>query len=189
MATKAHKTKTKQATLAGQMSTGAAKHFQPDTPLLVAGTTIPASQAEAKLKGYAQLRADVVAARAVLDAKLAAEAAQEPEMNAFVGAFEKVVRASFGAQPDVLADFGLKPPKARAPLTVEEKAAAKAKRASTREARGTKGSKQKAAIHGNVTGVDVTPVTAAQAAAPVATPSPAPASPSPAQPPATSKGS
>jgi hypothetical protein len=36
--------------------------------------------------------------------------------------------------------------------------AAVAKRAATRVARGTKGSRQKAAIHGDVTGVTVTPV-------------------------------
>jgi hypothetical protein len=188
MAAKAHKTKTKQAALAGQMAVGAAKHFQASTELLVAGTTIAASQAETKLQGYARLRADVVAARATLDAKLAAEASQADEMNAFVGAFEKVVRASFGAQPDVLSDFGLKPPKVRVPLTVEEKAAAKAKRVSTRAARGTKGSKQKAAIHGDVTGIEVTPVTASHASAsPAATPTPT--SPAPLQPPATTKAS
>ncbi|HEY6463270.1 MAG TPA: hypothetical protein VIY73_24050 [Polyangiaceae bacterium] len=44
------------------------------------------------------------------------------------------------------------------PLTTEQKAAAAAKRASTRAARGTKGPKQKAKIKGTVTGVLVTPL-------------------------------
>jgi hypothetical protein len=42
-----------------------------------------------------------------------------------------------------LADFGLNPKKARTPLTIEEKAAAAAKRKATRAARHTMGSKQK----------------------------------------------
>ena len=58
----------------------------------------------------------------------------------------------------MLADFGINP-KARAPLTVEAKAAAAAKRAATRAARHTMGSQQKKAIKGDVTGVLVTPIT------------------------------
>jgi hypothetical protein len=66
----------------------------------------------------------------------------------------------------VLADFGIHP-KTRAPLTVEAKAAAAAKREATRTARGTKGSVQKKGIKGAVIGVTVTPITAAP---PIATP-------------------
>jgi hypothetical protein len=89
-------------------------------------------------------------------------------MNAFIDAFVKIVRGSFGNQPDVLADFGLEPEKAATPLTVEQKVAAAAKRKATRAARGTTGSKAKLAITGNVTGVVVTPVTTATAAQPAA---------------------
>jgi hypothetical protein len=57
----------------------------------------------------------------------------------------------------------------RTPLTVEAKAAAAAKRASTRAARHTLGTKQKKAIKGDVTGVLVTPITASSSS--VAAPS------------------
>jgi hypothetical protein len=70
--------------------------------------------------------------------------------------------------PDILADFGLKAKKARTPLTVEQKAAVVAKNAATRLARGTKGATQKLGVTGAVTGVVVTPVTAAKPAAAVA---------------------
>jgi hypothetical protein len=58
----------------------------------------------------------------------------------------------------VLADFGLRPKKAPTPLTVEEKAAAAAKRKATRVARNTMGSQQKKAVTGTFVGVVVTPI-------------------------------
>ena len=67
---------------------------------------------------------------------------------------------SFANQPTVLAGLGLAPRKPRTPLTAEQLAARVAKAKATREARGTKGSKQKAAIVGNVTGVSISPLTA-----------------------------
>ena len=76
-----------------------------------------------------------------------------------MSALESYVRAAFGSSPDVLADFGITP-KARVPLTVKAKTAAAAKRASTRAARHTLGSKQKSGIKGDVTGVIVTPINA-----------------------------
>jgi hypothetical protein len=70
------------------------------------------------------------------------------------------VRTAFGNQADVLVDFGLTPKKARTPLTVEQKAAAAAKREATRAARGTKSTKAKKGIKGTVTGVEITPIVA-----------------------------
>ncbi len=73
----------------------------------------------------------------------------------------------------LLTDFGIAAPKAPKPRTGEQNAAAAAKAAATREARGTKSPKEKRAIKGNVTGVSVTPITAPAAAAPSAQPVPA----------------
>jgi hypothetical protein len=67
------------------------------------------------------------------------------------------VKAAHGTSPEALAAFGLHP-KARVPLTVEAQAAAIAKRAATRAARHTMGSRQKKAVKGDVTGVVVTPI-------------------------------
>lgn len=168
MGTNSKETKGTRAALAASLAAGAQKHIAAGTSLSVGGSLLTLAQIETTLNGFASLRTAVDAARAALQAKLATETAQTAAMNAFLSAFVKIVRGMFGSQPDVLADFGLQPTKAKTPLTVEQKAAAAAKREATREARGTKGSKQKASIKGNVTGVTVTPVTAPAATPPAA---------------------
>ena len=125
------------------------------------------SQVVAQLTLLAALRSAVVSAQATVKEKLAAEAAQAPALHDLLIAFVAFVRATFSSA-SVLADFGLVPEKARTPLTVEQKAAAKAKRDATRKARGTMGKKQKLEVVGNVTGVAITPITA-----PAAQPAPA----------------
>jgi hypothetical protein len=95
-------------------------------------------------------------------------------------ALKNNLQNTYGTTSTTLADFGLEPEKARTPLTVEEKAAAKAKAKATREARGTTGSKQKLAVTGNVVGVTVTPITASPSAQPPAQPATAPANAPPA---------
>jgi hypothetical protein len=80
-----------------------------------------------------------------------------------MSAFVQFLRAAFGNQPDVLADFGLQPKKAATALTTEEKAAAAAKRAATRAKRNTMGPVQKKKVKGTVTGVVVTPINATDA--------------------------
>jgi len=162
------KTKSTQAVLAASLAAGALKHFPAGNSMAVGGVTLTLNQIETELTGFASLRTGVDTARAALQAKLAAEEAQATVMNAFLEAFVKIVRGSFGNQADVLADFGLEPEKAPTPLTVEQKVAAAAKRKATRAARGTTGSKAKLAITGNVTGVTVTPVTTATPTPPAA---------------------
>jgi hypothetical protein len=76
-----------------------------------------------------------------------------------ISALNRNLLSMFGNAPSVLAIFGLAPPKARAPLTVVQKATAAAKAKATRAARGTAGRKAKAAIKGNVTGIEITPIT------------------------------
>jgi hypothetical protein len=66
-------------------------------------------------------------------------------------AYRRFLVATYGNATQTLADYGLKPPKAKAPLTSEQKATAVAKLRATRKARGTTSKKQKASIHGVVT--------------------------------------
>jgi hypothetical protein len=84
-------------------------------------------------------------------------------------AYRRFLVAMYGSATQTLADYGLKPPKAKAPQTSEQKAKAVAKLRATREARGTTSKKQKAKIHGVVTATTGTPV------APPAPPGPKPA--------------
>src|SRR5258708_1401027 len=93
-----------------------------------------------------------------------------PSLHSFMAAYVTYVKAAFGSAPDSLADFGMQPRKVRAPATVEEAAAAVAKRAATRAARNTKGPKAKLTVKGDVTGITLTPVTASPHVAPTAAP-------------------
>ena len=157
MATK--NSKGQVAAFAKQLIAGTQKHLASTTQVALLGGSFTPDQIASKIQLLVNLRADVVAARATTKAKIANEVAQTPALRTFIGAFELHVKAAFGSSPDVLADFGIAP-KARAPLTVEAKAAAAAKRAATRAARHPMGSKQKKGIKGDVTGVLVTPLTA-----------------------------
>jgi len=151
--------KQKQASFAKQLIAGTQKHLAAVTQVIVADGTFTPTQCEAKLQDFANLRADVEVARAVLQAKLVDERAKSPALRDFFLAYVGFVRAAYGGSPAILADFGLQPKKTRKPRTAEQLAAAKAKRDATRKARGTMGKKEKLSIKGDVTGVIVTPVT------------------------------
>jgi hypothetical protein len=157
--------------LAVKLIAGTQKRLASTGQLRFAGKTFTPSQVEAQLQALVTLRADAEAAKALARAKVAAQRAQLPALRAFVQAFAAVIKAQYGTEPDVLADFGLEPRKAPTPLTPEQKTAAKAKRAATRKARGIIGSRKRAAVKGDVTGVIVTPVTAADEL-PAASPAP-----------------
>jgi hypothetical protein len=144
---------------AKQLIAGAEKVLPGVTPVGLVGSTFTPAEITGKLQAIVNLRADVEAAQATARAKLATEAAEMPALRTFMSAFVLHVQAAYGTSPDVLAAFGIHP-KARVPLTVEEQAAAVAKRAATREARHTMGPRQKARVKGAVTGIVVTPITA-----------------------------
>jgi hypothetical protein len=155
-------TKSNEAVLAVKLAAGTQKYLSTATQLFVGDGTFTPAEVEAKLQSLATLRNDVDTAKSAVKAKLEDERNQGPALRGFLLSFVSFVRAAFGGSPDVLAEFGLAPKKVRKPLTAEQRAAAKAKRESTRKARGTMGKKEKLAIKGNVTGVEVIPVTASQ---------------------------
>jgi hypothetical protein len=169
---KQNKGKTSDATLAAQLIAGIGKHLATVAQLMFASGTFTPAQVVAQLQTLVALRQGVDDARATLKARLAAETAQAPTLREFMLAFVALVKATFSKSPDVLADFGLAPKKAATPLTVEQKAAKVAKAEATRKARGTMGSKKKLAVHGDVTGVTVTPVTASAPVAAAVSPAP-----------------
>jgi hypothetical protein len=169
--------KNKSASRAEQLIAGTKQDFANVASLAFAGSTYTPAQVQTSLQTLVDLRNAVDAAKAVTATKVAAEKAQAPSLRRFMSAYVTFVKATFGDHPDVLAHFGLAPRKAATPLTVEEKAAAAAKRKATRDARHTMGPQQKRDVKGDVTGVKVTPVTATK---PVATsPAPAPATATP----------
>jgi hypothetical protein len=152
-------TKGQVVVVAKQLIAGTEKHLASVTQVPLMGSSFTPAQITSELQSLVTLRSDVDASKASTKAKIANEATQMPALRAFMSAFESFLKGAFGSSPDVLADFGITR-KSRAPLTLEEKATAAAKRASTRAARHTMGSKQKLAVVGDVTGVIVTPVRA-----------------------------
>jgi hypothetical protein len=157
------------ADLAETLIAGTQKHLA-NGQMQFAGGVFTGAEIVAELQPLVTLRADVLTARTATRLRVDAERAKAPAIRSFMVAFVQALRVAYGTQADVLADFGLPPKKVRAPLTVEQKAAAAAKREATRVARGTKSAKAKKGIKGAVTGVVVTPILAPQAA-------PAPAAP------------
>jgi hypothetical protein len=168
-----------RAVRAGQLVAGARRHFTNGGQVLgLAGAlaNVTVDQAVAELNELVANRAATATAQATARDKVQAERDATPRLVAFMNAFETLVRVTFGADTTALADFGLQPRKRRAPRTATEKAVAAAKNRATREARGTKGSKARKAVHGNVTAtLVVTPVTAPAEAPQTPAPAPAPA--------------
>jgi hypothetical protein len=141
---------------------GARKHF-PDgkQKITIGGASTTVDDATNTLQALVSNRADVVAAQATAKAKLDHERAQMPALNAYMHAFIAFVRVTFGTDAPALTDFGVTPPKVKAPMTAEQKVVAAAKRTATRAARGTKGPKAAKAVKGNaMVKVVVTPATA-----------------------------
>lgn len=148
-----------------QLIAGVNKHF-PDASakLTVGGAPYTVTELTALLQSLVDLRSAADVAKAAAKAKLVAESAQSPSLRGVVSALVAYVKATFGNSPDVLADFGLSSPRARAPLTAERQTVAVAKRNATRAARHTMGSQQKKSVKGAVVGVVMTPISAAPVA-------------------------
>jgi hypothetical protein len=153
--------KNTEKALAKQLIAGVAKHLSNVSTLTIDNGTFTPAQIEASLQALIDLRTTVEEAKAATMAKIATENTQAVPLRRQLSALVAYVRASFGDAPDVLADFGLKPKKAPTPLTIEKMAAASAKRAATRAARHTMGSKQKKAVKGTITTIVTVPATSA----------------------------
>jgi len=135
-----------------QLILGTGKHYANGSQTIqVAGATFTVTALTQLMQDFVDNREAVEASKAATKAKIETERTEAPSQIAVITAFEKVVRGSFGTSADVLADFGLALPKARAPMTAEQKAVAVAKRAATRKARGTMGKVQKKGVKGAVT--------------------------------------
>jgi hypothetical protein len=157
-----------------QCIAGANKHFPNGSqPLQVGGVTSTVAGVTGVMQAFVDNRDAVEVSKAATKAKIETERVQAPAQLAVIRAFETVVRGTFGNSADVLADFGLAPPKARTPMTAEEKAVAAAKRKATRTARHTMGKNQKKSVQGSVTAkLVVTPAAPSPGGEPVASPAP-----------------
>jgi hypothetical protein len=160
---------TKATTLAHVQAliAGTQKHF-PTAQFTFGGITYTAASLVPLLQSVADAITAVNALQASAKEAVAAMQGTEAKADPIIRGYQRFLRATFAAAAQSLVDFDLAPPKARTPRTVEQKAAAKAKAAATRLARGTTSKKKKLSVTGNVIGVTVTPITAPTAAPPAA---------------------
>ena len=105
----------------------------------------------------------VAPATAAWLAAIAALAAAQAKEGETIRELRTVLGVMFKNAPATLAELDIALHKTRGPLSTEARAAAAAKAAATRQARGTKSKKARAKITGNVTGVTVTPVMSGEA--------------------------
>jgi hypothetical protein len=164
---------TKADTLAAvtALIAGTNKHF-PNGSFTLGNVTYTTQSLVTLLQSLITAINAVNAAEAAAKDALSALQVNGTNVTPVLRAYRRFVLAAFSNASQVLADFGIAPPKVRTPLTAEQKAAAVAKMRATRKARGTTSKKQKLAILGNVTGVTVTPVTAPSSPATPAQPAP-----------------
>jgi hypothetical protein len=138
--------------------------------LTLGGSAYTAQQIQQAFQGLLDALTAADAARAAWEDALKKVSAQKVTVLPLARAYANSLITANGDASSVLADYGLTPRKARAPMTTAEQAAAVAKRNATRSARHTMGTQQKKGVHGDVTGVTVIPVVSA-APATVTTPS------------------
>lgn len=156
---------------------GTEKHF-PNGSFTLGNTAYTTATLTQALQSLADALAALSAAHVrVTDAGLTLKGI-ETKVAPLMRDYKGFILSTFSTATQQLADFGLQAPKARTPLTSEQRVAAAAKLRSTRIARGTTSKKQKLAVKGDVTAVNITSVTRPAASSPSATPSvPAPTAP------------
>ncbi len=157
------------------LATATPKYF-PNFAFLIASQTYTTAQVMTIVNtALASAEAVATTKAAAHDALLANQKVQA-QYGPFLKELRQFVALAYSNATGTLSDFDIPPKKARTPLSSTARVAAEAKARATREARGTKGKKQKAAVSGNVIGVDITPivtgaVSSAAMPAPVAAPS------------------
>jgi hypothetical protein len=149
---------------------GIKKHYPDGTQTVsVGGAPYTVTALTQLMQSFVDNRDAVESAKAATRAKIDTERTSAPSKLAVIRGFESAVRVAFGASADVLADFGLSPPRARSQPTAEAKAVAAAKRQATRQARHTMGKNQKKGIKGAINAsLVVTPLSSSSSSQPVA---------------------
>ncbi|HEY8042589.1 MAG TPA: hypothetical protein VIF15_22460 [Polyangiaceae bacterium] len=136
---------------------GTEKHF-PNGSFTLGNTAYTTAALVQLFKSLIDALTAMNAAQASAKDAVAATRGVEAKVDPVLLLYKRFILTTYVGATQTLADFGLTPPKARAPKTAEQKAAAAAKAKATRVARGTKSKKQKLLVKGDVTGITVTPI-------------------------------
>ncbi len=138
-------TKVTKATLSQRIRgliAGTQKHA-PNGSLTLGSATYTAATLVQTLKSLADALDAADSAKASWKDALKNLTDARAKVGPFVGDYQSWVLVTYRGTPSMLADFGVTPPKARTPLTADEKACAAVKAKATRVARHTMGSKQR----------------------------------------------
>jgi hypothetical protein len=128
---------------------GFREHCMNDGGVIVNQQKKSAEEVAGDLQRRAEAEDKVSVARGALKGAILDREKVEAETAAVYHIVRQIVLAQFAGAPDILAKFGLAPPKPRKPRTVEEKLTTVQKSASTRVARHTMGPKQRLKITGD----------------------------------------
>ncbi len=156
-----------------RLTAGTLKHY-PTGTLTVGGVTYDPATLVQMFQSLGNTIAASDEAKAKWNDALKSLRNEKAKVVPVLRAYQSYLVSSLGNTPSALDDFGLSPRKVRAPVSVEKKTVAAAKRKATRAARHTMGAKQRKAVTGHVTDVVVTPIVAG----PPSVQSPAAAAPS-----------
>jgi len=124
----------------------------------IGGRTYSVSDLIARIDVSLKADADLVMARAALTGALTHQRAIQAGEAVFLAAVWALVKLKYSGLHDKLVDFGLEPKQRQAARTNEQRLVMSAKNRATRTKRGTMSKSRKATIHGDVTGVVITPV-------------------------------
>lgn len=136
---------------------GIQKHLQNVAPMTFGGTVYTSTQLIAFFQSQIDAINTVASTKAAWKGAVVSHKTINAAMSIVLLGFRSYVRQMFAGDTATLADFGIVTKK-RATPTPAAKVVAAAKARSTRTARGTMGPKQKAAIHGTLTGPVTIPV-------------------------------
>jgi hypothetical protein len=128
-----------------KMVDGLTKHKAVITALAIGGRMLTPDDVIATFQARIDASNEALTTKASATAAVLAERAERARTKRFVSSARQVVRSMFGESVDLLADFGLAPPRPRR-IDPQKKVEAAAKSKATRKLRHTMGKKQKAAI-------------------------------------------
>ena len=145
------KNKNDRAAQVKQLILGTNKHYPNGSQSLsVGGATFTVTALTQLMQDFVDQRTAVETAKAATKTKIPRRTNPYPFSARDHSRVRDGAPGNVRQLADVLADFGLTPPKALVPLTAEKKAVAAAKRNATRAARHTMGSNQKKDVKGAV---------------------------------------
>ena len=125
--------------------------LMPNLSVQVNGTTLDCAQVVAQTEAHINAEQHILSLVAQLKEARAAIGLLRDQENATLQVVKAAAAAAFGRSSQSYQALGFPSPQARRTVTVPTKAEALEKSHATREARGTKGPRQKASIHGTVT--------------------------------------